>query len=113
MLTEQRHKKLNPILDELRMVEGVSTVQVDDYDSGSVNVFIWLQSSVANETGHYRLVSNLIKVKRNINKILGENGDFLHWPTMQYHWLPKMPGLPRERVEDGYDCNHIKLEIYV
>lgn len=111
MLTAARQARLNPILFALRSLPGVASVQQDDYDSTAVNVFVYLRFI---DDRPRKPTVPLRSIKAGIRRICRETGfQWLHVPSKRYSWSPSVPGIPRERFNEGYDCDYIKMEVLV
>lgn len=113
MLSIERQRKLDPILKAIQALPGVRRVWQDDFDSTAINVFVALKPA---HTGLPILQwdTPLRTVKAGIKKACGERSyNFLHQPEKVYSWSPAAPGIPRVCYDDGYDCDYIKLEVFV
>jgi hypothetical protein len=120
MFPPTRQVKLNPVLEKLKAIPGVSFVQQDDFDSAGINVFISLQG-ISTGTGQHRFVPALgrqpvLTAKRAVAracKSAGVSFRFLDWPAMTYQWVSGAPGIRGHKVSDGYDGWAIKIEVLV
>jgi hypothetical protein len=114
MLSDERQTKLNPILERLGVITGVESVTQDDFDSTAVNIFVMLKvaqqwASLRGGSVPLQFTSTIRKIKTEIRKVCNGNFNFLHWPSMTYIWNPNSGSKER----DGYDCTHIKIEVFV
>lgn len=110
MFSTERQNKLNPILEALRQIPGVESVQQDDFDSVGINVFLWLVRGQSYGNVPYTFQSPLRSVKAAIKRVCLKHNvgfNFLHWPTMRYETSFG------EKRKSGYDCEHIKIEVMV
>jgi hypothetical protein len=108
MLTCERQTKLDLILNKLRGIPGVETVQSDDFDSASINLFICLKRE-----NRFKLIESLCATKSRIRKILHEvSFNFLDWPVKRRSYNGKIAGRTIW-FDEGYDSFLIKLEIFV
>lgn len=110
MLPPERQQRLSPILDTIRGLPGVAQVQQDDFDSAGVNVFITLKPAQPGKP-IFKWAVPLRTTKHAIKVACTGRCSFLHWPSKRYSWSPSVPGIPRERYDEGYDCDHIKIEV--
>jgi hypothetical protein len=108
-----RQTKLDPILAELRKIPGITTVEQDDWNSTSINVFVSLDAQ-----GHSGSISRkpqrFAKPLRSYSlqiaavfRRLELNYEVLDRPAMTYY------SDQGEKIRDGYSCGHFKLEVYV
>jgi hypothetical protein len=117
LFTVTRQDQLNFILADLRKIEGVTLVKQDDFDSGSINVFLTLavesRSCMTSSKRAKRFSCSLRRTKAAIRRVCDENlisFNFLDWPTKKYI---SDGGRPAGRLDDGYTHEHIKIEIFI
>lgn len=114
MLTIQRANKLQPLLDELWQIAGITEVLRDDFNSYAVDVFLYLddgnsRSGSISSKKPYRFKCPIRSIKTAIKKACKKHGfefNFLQWPEMTYY------SDRGEKIKDGYDCDHIKIEVF-
>lgn len=104
-MNEERLNKLKLILEKLRGIPGVRSVESDDFDSTSVNVFITLYNGSVGIP--YRFANGIRSVKSLIKRTCLCR--FLSQPRMQYAYSGR--GYPKWRM--GYDSSEIKIELFV
>ena len=105
MLDQARQNELDPILVALRAIECVNQVTQDDYDSVGINVFIVLDVSRRESSKPMSFPRGIRSLKSGVSQVcarLNVNANFLHWPSK-----------PGKTAEEPYDCEHIKLEVFV
>lgn len=115
MLDQARQTKLDPILDALREIDGIAQVTQDDFDSVGINVFIALDVGtrslipvrIRGITDYLPLSfpRGIRSLKSGVSQVcarLNVNANFLHWPSK-----------PGRTAKEPYDCEHIKLEVFV
>ncbi len=118
MFPIERQQKLDPILAELRLVEGIEGVWQDDFDSTGINVFFLLTASKENEGAVMEFVLPLVKVRRRLKKLFRELGvDFrvIDKPEMRKEYTPihsRFQGDPLY-VKVGYDQQRYGIEVFV
>lgn len=100
-MTADRRNQLDLILNKLRGLPGVGSVESDDFDSTGVNVFINLLGT------RHKLAVSLRKMKNAIKRTCGCR--FLSQPIPQYSYA----GRGFKPWHDGYDSLSIKLEVFV
>lgn len=82
----KHQSKLDGILTNLRKIAGLTSVQQDDFDSHSINVFLELQWDAG------RPVRRMQDIKRDIKKMVGDNLRFCDAPEPIYdvdHFMGK------------------------
>ncbi len=110
LLSAERQSELFPILVDFSAVKGVKSVEQDDFDSTSINVFITLDVKEGKETKPWSFSSGIQHIKRGVSRACERHGracNFLHWPQIEYE------SQDGERHKKGYDCGYIKVEVYV
>ena len=120
MFPDNRQDKLNPILNALSGSPGVVSVAQDDFCSISIVVFLNLDaetimgSSLSQRAGLCRpkaFTVPLRSAKAGVKRVFREakiDFTFFHWPMKQY----VADGCGGKRP-DGYDCDFIKIEVFV
>ncbi len=111
MFPEHRQEVLNPILDALRQVPGISSVQQDDFDSSGINVFLQLAGT------KYKLDQPLAVTKKRIGKVIKDITDrgfaFLDQPEKTRTYNGKDFAGKAIYFDNGYSHRHIKIDIFV
>lgn len=112
MLAAHRQAKLAPVLASLRAIPGVTAAGSDDWDAISVNVVVSLDASghagSLNGRKPMRFVRPLRTIKADVRRACKEvYFRYLDYPVMTYR---KSAG---DKVQDGYDGESIKIEVYV
>ena len=124
MLSVDRQTKLDQVLESLRKIEGVQSVQSDDWDSTNINVFIRLKEDSEHADRAATILSNcrpIFKFENSIRYIknrtrrrledMGVLFSNLDQPTMQYSTM--QVDRKRETYRDGYDQDTIKIEVCI
>jgi hypothetical protein len=125
LFTVTRQDQLNFILADLRRIEGVTSVEQDDFDSRSINVFLGLavasRSCMTSSKRAKRFSRSLRSIKAAIKLVVHEAFsttpgnevvfNFLDWPTKKYISDGGRPYAGR--LDDGYTHEHIKIEIFI
>jgi len=118
MFPSERQLKLDPVLTELRKINGIDNVSQDDYDSAGINVFFWLNSKSDFDGRALEFVIPLISLRSRLNKLfkkLGVEFSVIDYPTMTYAYVPsswRMRG-DKSHVKIGYDQNRYGIEVIV
>lgn len=109
MLAIERQHELDPALERLRKIPGVSLVEQDDFDKLSINIFVTLE-----QESRSKFISPIRTVKTAINRALEDlvGYGFLNQPTKQREYNGKLNGKTLW-FDKGYDQDHIKLEIFI
>lgn len=123
-LSADRQKLLDPVLEGLRQISGVTEVQQDDFNSTSINVFVTLtvesRACMTSRTRPYRFYVGIRKIKAAITQacnkavpswdsLLSAKGwEFLDWPSKKY--IADGSG---GRLDDGYTHENIKIEVFI
>lgn len=111
-MNEERREKLAEIVSKLEALEGVKLVESDDFDSTSVNVFIKLEvtSYIGRDMRPMVFGSGIRIIKSNVTRVCRESDigmTYLDWPHMRYKTIF------RYEYKCGYDCDHLKISIYI
>ena len=110
-LLGSRQQKLDPILDDLIRSPGVVSLCQDDFDSASVNVFLTLGGTKPTWGGPRDFDFPIRTTKAAIKRIFRKAAvrfNFLHWPQKKY-----VADGSGGKMPDGYDCDYIKIEIFL
>ena len=113
----KRKRQLDPLLDKLSGSTSIVSVQADDFNSSSINVFVNLDVLCAGSSrfgGNPRplgFTAHLRSIKASIKRICHQCGvsfNFLDWPSLQY-----VADGSGGKLKDGYSSQHIKIEVFV
>lgn len=110
MLSEYRKNRLEPVLKALKALDGIDSVQEDDFNIIEINVFLELTPESWSEKRVNHFIVGLRQLKHKISKVCAELGvryRFLDWPTVKYE---SMNG---EKYRMGYDKSTIKLGLII
>jgi hypothetical protein len=118
MFPNERQQKLDPILAELRLVEGIEGVWQDDFDSTGINVFFNLIPLIKNNGKVMVFELPHQKIKRRLKKLFrGLDVEFrvTDYPKMQYEKNPLKYNLFNEpkNIKIGYDQTRYGIEVFV
>lgn len=118
MFPIERQQKLDLILAELRLIEGIESVTQDDFDSTGINVFFLLTSLVKIDNSVMEFVLPLSKVRRRLKRLfrgLGVDFRVIDKPVMKKEYIPihyRFKGDPLY-VKVGYDQQRYGIEVFV
>lgn len=113
MFPAERQAKLDPILAELKKIPGIVKVAQDDFDSTSIRVVCYLDdcnSRAGSLRGNkpFRFAQPIRSTKAAIKKSCKGTGLlFTNTPVLQYE------SSNGEKVKDGYDSDHISIDLDV
>jgi len=116
-MTTDQSTRLEATVAALNAIDGVDSVQSDDFDSYYVNVFIYLTPDEPKPwfgVPVYKWAKPLRSTKAAIRRVLKEQGiedyHFLDQPEKQREYNGKMYGKTLW-FDKGYDTDNIKIEI--
>lgn len=115
MFPSNRQEQLNPIVQDLQAVPGVTNVKQDDFDSRSIRLFITLDdgnSKAGSINGHkpFRFTQPLRQTSAKIAAIFRKhkvNADVLDRPKLTYN------SFNYRKYPDGYTTDRIMVDVYV
>ena len=105
-----RQNRLNPVLDALKGIAGIKSVQQDDFDSGCIDVHTVLGGT------QYKLDQPLRLTKLRIRKALkalGVDFRFSDWPAKSRSYDGKDYHGKTVYVDNGYDHHNLSIVVDV
>jgi hypothetical protein len=118
MLDANRQKKLDVVLEKLRTLPGIESVNSDDFDSQGVNVFWWLQVANTYDKKPMQFKVPLKEHTRNLAQAFKEldvRFRVIDYPVMQREYVSvhsRSQGDPKTR-KIGYDSARFGVEVFV
>lgn len=116
-LATERQAQLTPLLDKLREIDGVLSVESDDWNSYAIDVFVTLKpQSFAHQgrLGPYSFDKPIRSIKAAIKRALkGTDFHFLDQPEKKREYNGKDYYGKTIWHDLGYDKDYIKLEVLV
>jgi len=114
MLPKNRQDKLDPILDQLKMMKGIEDICQDDFDSNGINVWFNLipLNQISPRSPVMEFVVPVANIKRQMKTLGHRVTDF---PAMRYENVSihdRSPGDPKRR-KIGFDQIRFGIEVFV
>jgi|GEM_PF-5329139 len=109
MFPVERKERMAPVMQQLAAIAGVRYVMQDDFDSAGVNVFLSLKGD------KWKLDQPLRSIKSKMKKVFNKldiDFDWLQQPAKRYSYGGQEYGKTINR-DEGYDCLHIKIVVFV
>jgi len=115
MLEEHRLTQLNKAVDALYDVEGMHTVQSDDWDSTHINIILVPKVGVwTYDDKPLAFSGGVRRFKHLVKKVLNDLQvpfNWLDYPIMKYTSSTVMG--KKETWQAGYDQEHFKIEVCI